>query len=120
MEIKVRFKNKIAEPLMNATDFVVLTKEKKGKTYHSLEFKVDYSMGIKKTYSFDSHDERLIKDLYHSIMTKGEFLFDTVCPACEETVHCTEMDYDKYVEMTKCGELSGELKFAGGDYVITV
>ncbi|MCL2574143.1 MAG: hypothetical protein FWE34_06310 [Defluviitaleaceae bacterium] len=120
MEVKVRFKNKISEPLMTATDFCVRTKEKKGKTLHCLEFKVDYSMGIKKTYNFDSHDEKLIKDLYDGILTKGEFLYDTVCPACEETVHCTELDYDKYLEMTKCGELSGELKFAGGDYVITV
>ena len=120
MEVKVRFKNKIAEPLMKATDFAVCTKEKKGETYYCLEFKVDYSMGIKKTYSFDSHDKKLIKDLCDRILAKGEFLFDTVCPMCEETIHCTELDYDKYVEKSKCGELSGELKFAGGDYVVTV
>jgi len=120
MIVKVRFKNKIAEPLMNATDFCVKTKEKKGKTYHCLEFKVDYSMGIKKTYSFDSHDEKLINDLYDRISNKGEFLFDTLCTACEETISCTELDYDKYVEMSKCGELSGELKFGGEDYVVTV
>jgi hypothetical protein len=120
MEAKVRFQNKISEPLMKATDFRILSKEKKGKTVHSLEFKADYSMGIKKTYSFDSYDEKLIKDLYDRIAAKGEFLFDRVCPACEETIHCTEMDYDKYVEMSECGELSGELKFGGKDYVVTV
>ena len=120
MEVKVRFKNKISEPLMKAIDFKVFAMEKKGKTVHCLEFKVDYSMGVKKTYSFNSHDEKLIKDLYDRILAKGEFLFDTVCKACEETVHCTELDYDKYLEMTKCGELSGELKFGGEDYVITV
>jgi len=120
MVVKVRFKNKIAEPLMNATDFCIKSKEKKGKTVYCLEFKADYSMGIKKTYSFDSYDEKLIKDLYDRICTKGEFLFDTLCTACEETIHCTELDYDKYVEMGECGQLGGELKFGGKDYVVTV
>ena len=120
MEAKVRFKNKISEPLMKATDFRVFSKTKKGKTLYSLEFVVDYSMGVKKTYNFDSHDEQLIKDLHDRILAKGEFLFDTLCKACEETINCTELDYDRYVEMTKCGELSGELKFGGTDYVVTV
>ena len=120
MEIKVRFANKISEPLMKATDFKVFPMEKKGKTIHVLEFQADYSMGVKKTYHFESHDEKLIKDLHDRILAKGEFLFDTGCKACEETIHCTELDYDKYLEMSKCGELSGELKFGGEDYVITV
>ena len=121
MEIKVRFKNKISEPLMAATDFGVRKKEKKGKTTHSLEFTVCYSMGVSKQYSFDSHDERLIKDLHDRILEKGEFLFDSGCQACEETISCTELDYDKYLAMTEAGEIEGgELKFAGRDYIITV
>jgi len=120
MAVKVRFKNKISEPLMEATDFVVKAKKKRDKTYYSLEFTVCKSMGISETYSFDSHDEKLLKTLLDQIMAKGEFLFDEGCKACEKTIRCTEMDYDKYLEITKSGELQGELKFAGGDYVITV
>jgi hypothetical protein len=120
MEAKVRFKNKISEPLMKATDFSIRTKEKKGQTFHSLEFKVCMSEGVNKTYSFDSHDELLLKKLLNKITEKGEFLFDLGCKACEETIRCTELDYDKYIELTQSGELTGELKFGGGDYVITV
>jgi len=120
MSMKVRFKNKISEPLMDVVDLNIRAKEKNGKTVYSLEFKVCYSGGVFKTYSFDSHDEKLIKDLHDRIVAKGEFLFDTACTACEQTIRCTELDYDKYLEMTKCGELSGELKFAGVDYVVTV
>ena len=120
MEAKVRFKNKISEPLMSATDFGIKTKKKRGETFYSLEFTVCKSMGISETYSFDSHDEKLLKTLLDQIMAKGEFLFDADCKACEKTIRCTEMDYDKYLELTRSGELEGELKFAGGDYVITV
>ena len=120
MEVKVRFKNKISEPLMSATDFRVICKEKRGKTVHSLEFVVCKSMGISETYSFDSHDKQLLEKLRDKILAKGEFLFDADCKACEKTIRCTELDYDKYIEMSQCGELKGELKFAGGDYVITV
>ena len=120
MEAKVRFKNKISEPLMDCSDFCIKTKTKQGVTFYSLEFVVCKSMGVSETYSFDSHDETLLKKLLEQIKTKGEFLFDTDCKACEKTIRCTELDYDKYVEMSQCGELKGELKFAGGDYVITV
>ena len=120
MEVKVRFKNKISEPLMSATDFCIKSKKKKGETYYCLEFVVCKSMGVSETYSFDSHDEKLLVVLLENIEAKGEFLFDTDCKACEKTIRCTELDYDKYVEMSQCGELKGELKFAGGDYVITV
>jgi hypothetical protein len=120
MEAKVRFKNKISEPLLTATDFAIKTKKKKGKEFHYLEFTVCKSMGVSKTYTFDSHDKVLLEKLLENIKAKGEFLFDEDCGACEQTISCTEMDYDKYIEMTKCGELKGELKFAGGDYVITV
>ena len=119
MEVKVRFKNKISEPLMRATDFSIRSKQKKGETMYSLEFKVCMSEGVFKTYSFDSHDEKLLKDLLDRITVKGEFLFNTACNACEETIRCTELDYDKYLALTKSGELAGELKFGGGDYVIT-
>ncbi|MCL2616279.1 MAG: hypothetical protein FWD96_01390, partial [Defluviitaleaceae bacterium] len=78
------------------------------------------SMGIAETYSFDSHDEKLLRTLLEQIQAKGEFLFDEGCEACEQTIRCTEMDYDKYLELTKSGGITGELKFAGGDYVITV
>jgi len=121
MEVKVRFKNKISEPLMTATDFCVKAKKKRnGEAYYSLEFTVCKSMGIAETCSFDSHDEKLLKTLLEQILAKGEFLFDVDCKACEKTIRCTEMDYDKYLEMTKDGEVNGELKFAGKDYVITV
>ena len=120
MEVKVRFKNKISEPLMTATDFRIKSKTKRGETVYSLEFIVCKSMGVSEMYSFDSHDEKLLEKLLVQIKDKGEFLFDTDCKVCEKTIRCTELDYDKYVEMTKCGELKGELKFAGGDYVITV
>jgi len=120
MEAKVRFKNKISEPLMSATDFSIKTKQKRGETFYSLEFTVCKSMGISEVYSFDSHDEKLLKTLLDQIIAKGEFLFDEGCKACDKTIRCTEMDYDKYIEMTESGELKGELKFAGGDYVITV
>ena len=120
MTAKVRFKNKISEPLMEATDFGILTREKKGKTVHSLQFTVCKSMGIKSTYSFDSHDKKLLETVLENIKAKGEFLFDRDCKLCEETVRCTELDYDKYVQMTESGELKGELKFGGKDYVITV
>ena len=119
MDIKVRFKNKIAEPLMSATDFSIKTKKRRDDTYYSLEFTVCKSMGISETYSFDSHDEKLLTTLLEQIMAKGEFLFDTDCKACEKTIRCTEMDYDKYLELTQSG-VDGELKFAGKDYVITV
>jgi len=120
MEAQVRFKNKISEPLLKATDFGIKTKTKKDKTWYSLEFTVCRSMGISATYSFDSHDKKLLETLLEQIKAKGEFLFDEDCKVCEKTVRCTELDYDKYVAMTKAGELKGELKFAGGDYVITV
>jgi len=120
MEVKVRLKNRISEPLVSATDFVIKTKEKKGKTVHSLEFTVCNSMGIKETFSFDSHDKALLDALLSGIKEKGEFLFDVDCKVCDKTVRCTEMDYDKFVEMTQCGEYQGELKFAGKDYVITM
>ncbi|MCL2674439.1 MAG: hypothetical protein FWE92_03815 [Defluviitaleaceae bacterium] len=121
MEVKVRFKNKISEPLMTATDFCVKKKTKRNnEAYYCLEFTVCKSMGIAETYSFDSHDEKLLQLLLEQILAKGEFLFDVDCKACEKTVRCTELDYDKYLELSKCGELKGELKFAGGDYVITV
>jgi hypothetical protein len=105
---------------MTATDFGIKTKTKKGNTVHSLEFTVCKSMGVNETYSFDSHDKKLLETLLEQIKVKGEFLFDEDCKVCEKTVRCTELDYDKYVAMTKAGELKGELKFAGGDYVITV
>ncbi|MCL2857492.1 MAG: hypothetical protein FWE19_07250 [Oscillospiraceae bacterium] len=105
---------------MTATDFGVKAKKKHDKIYYSLEFTVCKSMGVSEVYSFDSHDEKLLKTLLDQIMAKGEFLFDTDCKACDRTIRCTELDYDKYVEMTESGELKGELKFAGGDYVITV
>ncbi|MCL2699631.1 MAG: hypothetical protein FWE68_04910, partial [Defluviitaleaceae bacterium] len=118
---KVRFKNKISEPLMKATDFVVKAKKKRDKEWYSLEFTVCKSMGISEVYSFDSHDEKLLNDLLDRIKEKGEFLFDEGCNACEKTIRCTEMDYDKYIEMAQCGELGGELKFGDkGGYVITV
>ena len=120
MEAKVRFKNKISEPLMKATDFAIKTRKKRDKTFYSLEFTVCKSMGITETYSFDSHDEKLLRTLLDQIAAKGEFLFDADCKACEKTIRCTEMDYDRYLELTQSGELQGELKFAGGDYVITV
>jgi len=120
MEVKVRFKNKISEPLMTATDFCVKAKKKRNETYYSLEFTVCKSMGVTETYSFDSHDEKLLRTLLEQILAKGEFLFDIDCKVCEKTVRCTELDYDKYLEMTQSGELKGELKFAGKDYVITV
>jgi len=120
LEAKVRFKNKISEPLMKATDFNIKAKKKRDKTFYSLEFTVCKSMGISEVYSFDSHDERLLQKLLEQITAKGEFLFDEGCKACEKTIRCTELDYDKYLEMTQSGALDGELKFAGGDYVITV
>ena len=120
MEAKVRFNNKISEPLMNATNFRIIKREKKGKTIHSLEFTVCYSMGVNMDYSFDSYDEKIVKDLYDKIAERGEFLFDRACKACEETVSCTEMDYDLYLEMSQAATEGGELKFAGKDYVVTV
>jgi len=120
MEAKVRFRNKISEPLMQATDFGIKTKKKRGETFYSLEFTVCKSMGVSETYSFDSHDEGLLQTLFDRIKDKGEFLFDTDCKVCEKTIRCTELDYDKYIELTKSDGESGELKFAGGDYVITV
>ena len=120
MEAKVRFKNKISEPLMKATDFGIKTKTKRGTTFHSLEFTVCKSMGVSETYSFDSHDKNLLEKLLEQISIKSEFLFDEDCKLCEKTIRCTELDYDKYIELSQCGELGGELKFAGGDYVITV
>jgi len=120
MEIKVRFKNKVAEPLMNATDFCIQTREKTDKThFYSLMFKVCYSDGVFKTYSFNSADEDLLKALLDRITEKGEFLFDTACKVCAQTSQGTALDYDGYLAMTKAGELDGELKFSGGDYVIT-
>ncbi|MCL2828337.1 MAG: hypothetical protein FWD99_06315 [Oscillospiraceae bacterium] len=120
MNAKVRFKNKISEPLMDATDFCIQTKAMPDKTVYSLEFKVCYSEGVVKTYSFDSHDEKLIQDLFDRIAAKGEFLFDTACKACAQTIKCTELDYDMYLALTQSGEIEGDLKFAGGDYVVTV
>lgn len=120
MVAKVRLKNKIDEPLREATDFAIRTKVKKGKTLHSLEFTVCKSMGIKETYSFDSYDAKIVTTLFDSIKEKGEFLFDVDCKVCDKTVRCTELDYDKFIEMTECGEYQGDLKFAGKDYVITV
>jgi len=118
-EIKVRLKNKVSEPLMTATDFCIKEKKKKDKVYYSLEFRVCKSMGISDTYSFDSADEKLLKALMKKITTKGEFLFDRACKACK--CKKTAMDYDAYLEMSKCGELkASDLKFRGGDYVITV
>ena len=105
---------------MDCSDFCIKTKKKRDKTFYSLEFTVCKSMGVSETYSFDSHDETLLKALLDQIMAKGEFLFDTDCKVCDKTIRCTELDYDKYLELTKSGELEGELKFAGGDYVITV
>jgi len=116
MEVKVRLKNKISEPLMTATDFAIKTKTRKGQTIHSLEFKVCKSMGITDTYSFDSTDEALLKTLLEKITAKGEFLFNHACKACTQTA----LDYDMYLALSKSGELDGELKFGGGDYVITV
>jgi hypothetical protein len=117
MEVKVRFKNKISEPLYTASNFAVRTKKKKNETVYSLEFTVCKSMGVSKTYSFDSHDEKMLNALLERIKAKGEFLFDEACKACEETA----LDYDRYKELASCGELKGELKFGDkDDYVITV
>jgi uncharacterized protein YaaR (DUF327 family) len=118
MEVKVRFKNKISEPLYKATDFAIRTKKKKNDTFYSLEFTVCKSMGVSKTYSFDSHDEKMLKALLERIKEKGEFLFDEACKACTKTA----LDYDQYKELASCGELKGgELKFGDkDDYVITV
>ena len=117
MEVKVRFKNKISEPLYTASNFAVRTRKKKNETVYSLEFTVCKSMGVSKTYSFDSHDEKMLNALLEMIKAKGEFLFDEACKACEETA----LDYDRYKELAKDGELKGELKFGDkDDYVITV
>jgi len=117
--IKVRFKNKIAEPLMNATDFRLQAREMRDKTYlYSLAFKVCYSDGTTKTYHFDSTDEALLKALLEKIKAKGEFVFDTACKACLEADQDTALDYDSYLALSQSGEVEGELKFAGGDYVI--
>ena len=117
MEAKVRFKNKISEPLYTASDFVIRSKKKRDATVYSLEFNVCKSMGVSKTYSFDSPDENLLKALLERIKAKGEFLFDEACKACDQTA----LDYERYVELSKSGELSGELKFGDkDDYVITV
>jgi len=121
MEVKVRFKNKISEPLYKATDFAIKTKSWKNKTWHCLEFNVCKSMGISETYSFDSHDKRLLEDLLERIKAKNEFIFDEDCKICEKTIRCTELDYDKYLEMLQtCKFESDKFKFAGGDYVIIV
>jgi len=116
MEAKVRFKNKISEPLMKATDFSIKTRNKKGQTYYSLEFTVCKSMGVNETYSFDSTDEKMLRALLDKIETRGEFLFDEACKACDKTA----LDYDMYRKLADSGELGGELKFGDGDYVITV
>jgi len=116
MEAKVRFKNKISEPLMKATDFSIRTRKKKDETVYSLEFTVCKSMGISETYSFDSTDEKLLETLLDRIADKGEFLFDEACNACDKTA----LDYDMYIKLAQSGELDGELKFGDGDYVITV
>jgi len=117
MEAKVRFKNKISEPLYSATGFAIRARKKRDTTIYSLEFTVCKSMGVKKTYSFDSPDEALLKALLESIKAKGEFLFDEACGACDKTA----LDYERYVELSKSGELKGELKFGDrDDYVITV
>jgi hypothetical protein len=123
MEAKVRFKNKISEPLLKASDFSIKTKKRRktNEEYYSLEFTVCKSMGISETYSFDSHDKKLLSDLLARIEAKGEFLFDLGCKACEKTVRCTEMDYDKYLEIAKSEGIEGEFKFGDSDgYVITV
>jgi len=120
MEIQVRFKNKISEPLMRATDFCIESKETPEKTMYSLVFKVCHSEGVFKTYSFDSCDENLLKALLEKITAKGQFLYDTACKVCKQSNQGTALNYDMYLDMTKSGELDGELKFAGGDYVITV
>jgi hypothetical protein len=117
MEAKVRFKNKISEPLMKATDFKIVTKKRKNETIYCLEFTVCMSMGHSKTYCFESHDEKMLKVLLEKIKAKGEFLFDEACKACDKTA----LDYDRYLELAKCGDLKGELKFGDkDDYVITV
>jgi len=117
MEVKVRFKNKISEPLYTATNFAVRSRKKKNETVYSLEFTVCKSMGVSKTYSFDSHDEKMLNALLERIRAKGEFLFDEACKACDKTA----LDYDSYVKMAQGGELKGELKFGDkDDYVITV
>ena len=118
--IKVRFKNKIAEPLMNATDFRLQAREQSDNTYlYSLVFKVCYSDGVFKSYRFDSCDEALLQTLLERITAKGEFVFDTACKVCEQTSQGAALNYDSYLALSQSGELEGELKFVGGDYVIT-
>jgi len=120
MDIKVRFKNKMSEPVLNATDFCIQTRERADKTcFYSLMFKVCYSDGVSKTYSFNSTDEALLKTLLERIEAKGEFLFNTTCNVCEQTTQGAALNYDKYLALTETGELDGELNFVGGDYVIT-
>ncbi|MCL2617454.1 MAG: hypothetical protein FWD98_00225 [Defluviitaleaceae bacterium] len=116
MEAKVRFKNKISEPLMTATDFGIKTRTRKGETVYSLEFTVCKSMGVSEVYSFDSTDEKLLRALLSKIEASGEFLFDEACKVCDKTA----LDYDRYVELAQSGEIGGELKFGDGGYVITV
>ena len=117
MEVKVRFKNKISEPLYTASDLRIISKKKKNETLYCLEFRVCKSMGIAKTYSFDSTDEKLLQTLLEKIKAKGEFLFDEGCKACEETA----LDYDSYVKLSESGELKGDMKFGDdGGYVIAV